>query len=116
MTRERGVVASRLAQLHAGEGGTILIEGPAGIGKSRLLKDFVEQAELLGTTIITSSGEEIEQATAFYAWRPVLRQLFGGEGARPRESCSSSSPAIRGWTSAKAFSPRWSPLLSKTRT
>ena len=78
--RERGVVASRLAQLHAGEGGTILIEGPAGIGKSRLLKDFIEQAELLGTTIITSTGEEIESATAFYAWRPVLRQLFGGEG------------------------------------
>ena len=25
-------------------------------------------------------GEEIEQATAFYAWRPVLRQLFGGDG------------------------------------
>jgi class 3 adenylate cyclase/tetratricopeptide (TPR) repeat protein len=78
--RERGVVASRLAQLHAGEGGTILIEGPAGIGKSRLLKDFIEQAGLLGTTIITSTGEEIESATAFYAWRPVLRQLFGGEG------------------------------------
>ncbi|MDF2728899.1 MAG: hypothetical protein K0T01_685 [Acidimicrobiia bacterium] len=78
--RERGVVASRLAQLHSGEGGTILIEGPAGIGKSRLLKDFIEQAELLGTTIITSTGEEIESATAFYAWRPVLRQLFGGEG------------------------------------
>ncbi|HWL48485.1 MAG TPA: AAA family ATPase [Acidimicrobiia bacterium] len=83
--RERGVVASRLAQLHAGQGGTILIEGPAGIGKSRLLKDFVEQAELLGTTIITSSGEEIEQATAFYAWRPVLRQLFGGDGIEAEE-------------------------------
>ena len=83
--RERGVVASRLAQLHAGEGGTILIEGPAGIGKSRLLKDFVEQAELLGTTIISSTGEEIESATAFYAWRPVLRQLFGGEGTEAEE-------------------------------
>ena len=77
---ERGIVAARLAQLHAGQGGTILIEGPAGIGKSRLLRDFVEQAELLGTTVITTSGEEIEQATAFYAWRPVLRQLFGGDG------------------------------------
>jgi class 3 adenylate cyclase/tetratricopeptide (TPR) repeat protein len=83
--RERGVVASRLAQLHAGEGGTILIEGPAGIGKSRLLKDFVEQAELLGTTIITSTGEEIESASAFYAWRSVLRQLFGGEGIEAEE-------------------------------
>ena len=30
--------------------------GPCGIGKSRLLKDFVEQAELLGTSIITSLG------------------------------------------------------------
>jgi class 3 adenylate cyclase/tetratricopeptide (TPR) repeat protein len=77
---ERGIVSARLAQLHAGQGGTILIEGTAGIGKSRLLRDFVEQAELLGTTVITTSGEEIEQATAFYAWRAVLRQLFGGVG------------------------------------
>jgi class 3 adenylate cyclase/tetratricopeptide (TPR) repeat protein len=77
---ERGIVAARLAQLHAGRGGTILIEGTAGIGKSRLLREFVEQAELLGTTVITASGEEIEQATAFYAWRSVLRQLFGGDG------------------------------------
>jgi tetratricopeptide (TPR) repeat protein len=78
--RERSVVAARLAQLHAGQGGTILIEGPAGIGKSRLLVDFVEQAELLGTAVITTSGEEIEQATAFYAWRSVLSKLFGGDG------------------------------------
>lgn len=78
--RERSVVAASLARLHAGHGGAILIEGPAGIGKSRLLADFVEQAELLGTAVITTSGEEIEQATAFYAWRSVLRQLFGGEG------------------------------------
>ena len=77
---ERGIVAARLAQLHAGQGGTILIEGTAGIGKSRLLRDFVERAELLGTTVTTASGEEIEQATAFYAWRSVLRQLFGGDG------------------------------------
>ncbi|HEU5113020.1 MAG TPA: AAA family ATPase, partial [Acidimicrobiia bacterium] len=77
---ERGIVNARLAQLHGGQGGTILIEGTAGIGKSRLLRAFVEQAELLGTTVITTSGEEIEQATAFYAWRPVLRQLFGGDG------------------------------------
>jgi tetratricopeptide (TPR) repeat protein len=69
-----------LAQLHSGQGGAILIEGPAGIGKSRLLADFVEQAELLGTVVITTSGEEIEQATAFYAWKSVLRKLFGGEG------------------------------------
>ncbi len=77
---ERSVVAASLAQLHAGQGGTILLEGPAGIGKSRLLADFVEQAELLGTVVIATSGEEIEQATAFYAWRSVLRKLFGGEG------------------------------------
>ncbi len=78
--KERSVISARLAQLHAGQGGTIVVEGPAGIGKSRLLLDFVEQAELLGTTVVTTAGEEIEQATAFYAWRPVLRQLFGGEG------------------------------------
>ena len=75
---ERGLLAAGLARLHRGQGDTFIIEGAAGIGKTRLLLDLSEQAALQGTDVITTAGEEIEHATAFYAWRSVLRQLFGG--------------------------------------
>lgn len=75
---ERGILAAGLARLQSGEGGTFIVEGPAGIGKTRLIADFIERARLMGTQVITTAGDEIEQATAFFAWRSVLRQLFGG--------------------------------------
>jgi class 3 adenylate cyclase/tetratricopeptide (TPR) repeat protein len=77
--RERAELAASLARLHGGKGGTMLIEGQAGIGKTRLLLDFVEQAERMGTRVITAAGEEIEHATAFFAWRSAIRQLFGAD-------------------------------------
>ena len=79
--RERALLAGGLARLQGGQGDTFIIEGAAGIGKSRLLADFVEQARLMGTTVITTAGEEIEHATAFFAWRSIIRQLFGGDDA-----------------------------------
>ncbi|MGH8951302.1 MAG: AAA family ATPase [Acidimicrobiia bacterium] len=83
---ERALLAAGLARLQSGQGGSFVVEGPAGIGKSRLLADFVERAKLMGTEVITTAGEEIEHATAFFAWRSVLRQLFGGNdrGAEAR--------------------------------
>jgi tetratricopeptide (TPR) repeat protein len=74
---ERGLLAAGLARLQSGDGGTFIVEGAAGIGKTRLIADFVERATLMGTQVITAAGEEIERATAFFAWRPVLQQLFG---------------------------------------
>jgi MoxR-like ATPase len=36
-TQELGVVSEALARATAGEGGALLVEGPAGIGKTTLL-------------------------------------------------------------------------------
>ncbi len=82
---ERALLAEGLARLQGGQGDTFIIEGAAGIGKSRLLADFVEQARLMGTAVITTTGEEIEHATAFFAWRSVIRQLFGGDDVEAEE-------------------------------
>ena len=76
-SEERALLAAGLAGLQSGRGGAFVVEGAAGIGKTRLIADFVERAEMMATRVITSAGDEIEHATAFFTWRPVLRQLFG---------------------------------------
>ncbi len=76
--RERSLLGEALGRLHGGRGGAVLVEGPAGIGKSHLLTDFMDQARGMGTSVIVTAGEEIEYATAYYAWRSLLRQSFGG--------------------------------------
>lgn len=53
-----------------------VIEGEAGIGKSRLVDDIRRQADALGVITYSGSGEPIEQSTPYYSWRNVFAQLF----------------------------------------
>jgi DNA-binding CsgD family transcriptional regulator len=63
--------AQRLAS--AGEGGAILLEGEAGIGKSSLLQGLVAAVRARGgATVLSARGTELESQLAFGA----VRQLF----------------------------------------
>ena len=58
-------------------GGTILIQGEAGIGKSRLVQDLTDQAALTGVAELIGAGDAIEQTTLYFAWRSIFAHLFG---------------------------------------
>ncbi|GIK43899.1 MAG: adenylate/guanylate cyclase domain-containing protein [Chloroflexota bacterium] len=74
---ERRLLAGQVQALARGDsGGTILIEGEAGIGKSRLVADLLEQAHRQSLTCLFGGGDAIEQSTPYHAWRPIFRQLF----------------------------------------
>jgi class 3 adenylate cyclase/tetratricopeptide (TPR) repeat protein len=74
---ERMLLAGQVETLvRGGSGGTVLIEGEAGIGKSRLVADLLEQARRQGLTCLFGGGDAIEQSTPYHAWRPIFRQLF----------------------------------------
>lgn len=79
-TAERAILAEELqALLRRGYGGVVIIEGEAGIGKSRLVEDALEKAQALDITTLAGAGDAIEKSTPYHAWRPVFRQLFGLE-------------------------------------
>jgi DNA-binding CsgD family transcriptional regulator len=59
----------------SGTGTVLLIEGAAGIGKTRLLTHACEQAAATGMTVLTARAAEYEDG---YAWG-VVRQLFEAE-------------------------------------
>lgn len=56
--------------------GMIIVEGEAGIGKSRLVADLVEQARTLEVPCFVGGGDAIEKSSPYYAWRPIIRQLM----------------------------------------
>ena len=56
-----------------GSGEILMIEGPAGIGKSSLAQELVDRAEQRGFFACTSQGSEMERGFGF----GVVRQLFG---------------------------------------
>jgi len=54
-------VAGRLGEARAGDGGLTMIEGPAGIGKTSLLRAVRAQAEQAGMRVLSGRGSELEQ-------------------------------------------------------
>ncbi len=69
---ERGLTADALDRLAAGLGGVVVIEGEAGIGKSRLVEDLIEQAEARGLRVASGWGSAVDVSTPYFAWRPIL--------------------------------------------
>ncbi len=74
---ERGVLSGLLDRLGNGAGGgVVLVEGEAGIGKTRLLQDFAEHSESRSFRIFTGAGSAIETSTPYLVWRTVLADIL----------------------------------------
>ena len=81
-------LAERLGALQTARAGLVVIEGEAGIGKSRLIADLLDQARLEACGALAGAGDAIEQSTPYHAWRPIFAQLLGW--AAPRTSRSAA--------------------------
>jgi DNA-binding CsgD family transcriptional regulator len=75
---ERGAELASIADARDaaanGRGGVLLIEGAAGIGKTRLLQEAASKGRGAGARVLTGRGGEFEHAFPF----GVVRQLFEG--------------------------------------
>src|SRR6516164_3160980 len=73
---ERDAVLARIDQrvcdAIGGAGSLLLLEGPAGIGKTRLILAAVEHGRELGLATLSARGSELERDFAY----GVVRQLF----------------------------------------
>ena len=73
---EQSFLVERLRELQEGRSGAVVIEGEAGIGKSRLVTAFLAEVDRRNVPVLVGSGQAIEQSTAYHAWRPIFHALF----------------------------------------
>ncbi len=62
-----------------GESQVLIIEGDAGIGKTRLVTEVTRMAKERGLVWLIGAGQNIEQETIYRAWRDILTFYFGLE-------------------------------------
>jgi predicted ATPase len=73
--RETTALASLVDTLRAGRGGVVVVEGPAGIGKSRLLAEAANMAHEAGIVVAAGRADEIQ---ALVPLAPLLSALSTG--------------------------------------
>ncbi len=74
---ERMLLSEMLQDTRASSSKVVIIEGEAGIGKSRLISDLLSQAREGNIQTLVGTGYAIEQSTPYHAWRSVFESVFG---------------------------------------
>jgi DNA-binding SARP family transcriptional activator len=90
--RELAAVRAALDDLEAGEPRLLLVEGPAGIGKTRLLAEARRLAAERGVRVLAARGSQLERAFGF----GVVRQLFEPELTVPERRAQLLAGAAAG--------------------
>lgn len=87
---------SALGGLVAGQGRVVVVEGPSGFGKTRMLAALAEQAEQLGVRGLRGQGRYEARLGSFGPWQPIYAELIAD---RPFDAL------------AEAVGPTLAPLL-----
>ncbi len=74
---EVSALRGHLDALGEGIGALLLIEGEAGIGKSRLVGGFLDDAAERGVRVFLGASDSIENQTPFYSFIGVFASVFG---------------------------------------
>lgn len=88
--RERRLLRKLWARATEGRGGLVAVIGETGVGKTRLVRDFVEFTGLHGVPVL--EGQSFEEPTGF-AYQP-FREAVGGFLKSPREGVAARVTAI----------------------
>jgi DNA-binding CsgD family transcriptional regulator/tetratricopeptide (TPR) repeat protein len=98
--RELGVLGDGVARAVSGRLTIVVVEGEAGIGKSRLLAEALADARARGVEVCSGRAEELERTRPFGVWAETL-------------GCSASSPDARRARVAALLAPHageWGPI------
>ena len=91
--RELSLLARVSAEALGGAGHTALIEGPAGIGKTRLLAELRRQADAAGARVLAARASDLERDFPFGVVRQLFESLLLEPGIAERAFAGAAAPA-----------------------
>jgi hypothetical protein len=105
---ELAALSEALSEARAGTGGLVVVEGPAGIGKSRLLAEPRPAAASRGMTVLTARGTDLEREAPF----GVVAELFATIRTAAQGTAVQGAPVRPGAAACCLARPRWRPRCS----
>src|SRR3954452_830019 len=84
-TRELAALDAAVDAVATGPGRPVVIEGPAGIGKTRLLTALHEQARARWFEVLVARGGEFERDHPFGLARQLFGPILAGASAEARD-------------------------------
>jgi DNA-binding CsgD family transcriptional regulator len=82
--RELAEIGRVIDAAREGSGGLVVVEGPAGIGKTRLLEEAVRAASAAGVGVLGARGSEFEAEIGFGVARQLFEPMLRAASARAR--------------------------------
>ena len=92
---ELGALRERLEGACVGEGTLLLVEGPAGVGKTELVREARAAALQAGVRPLEARGSELEQPFAFGIVRQLLEPMIGEASGDSELFDGAAAPAAR---------------------
>ncbi|MBV8220184.1 MAG: ATP-binding protein, partial [Solirubrobacterales bacterium] len=83
-----------IRQASTGAGGLVVIGGPAGIGKTALLRAAVCMAEQAGMRVLRARATDLEQEFSFGVVRQLFETPVASAGAGERETLLGGAAAL----------------------
>src|SRR6266550_7594940 len=92
---ELAVLSAAADAAEAGRGAFVLVEGPAGIGKTTLLRVACARPKVPGPRILTARGLALESGFAYGIARQLIEPVRASAGPAGGTSCSTARPGSR---------------------
>jgi DNA-binding CsgD family transcriptional regulator/Flp pilus assembly protein TadD len=91
---ELAEIDRRLGAARDGSGSLALLEGPGGIGKTRLLAEARRAAAAAGLTVLNARGSELEREFPYGVVRQLLEPVFAAGDAPERRDLLAGAAAL----------------------
>lgn len=109
---ELRILRRAMEALKLGQSRVLLLQGDAGIGKTRLLAEAVHEAEDLGIQVLVGAGDILGGKTAFLPWSQILEEFFSlQEGDSPATRMDKVSLVLSELTGSGELAALLNPVL-----
>src|ERR671931_2912851 len=82
--RELAEIGRVIDAAREGSGGLVVVDGPAGIGKTRLLEEAARASSAAGVGVLRARGSEFEAEIGFGVARQLFEPILRAASARER--------------------------------